>query len=175
MSDEQTRAEFIKVKDARNQRFGGTFTGVGVDDDDIHLYANGADISVKYNPDADKPSDFKDPGVRQEALSALSSSEGLNQFRDGLEKLSTSELALLNALRSNDGTAVRSVIKGVNNAEELSKQLDHLSDFWIAAGHTSLLTAKWSQDLTRLALHYNGYRIFSGAVSDDNAISTPSQ
>lgn len=168
LSDEQIRDEFLKVKDARNGRFGGTFTGVGVDDDYIHLYANGADIAVKYSADTDKASNFNDPKVREEALNNLANSSGLGQFKDGLEKLSSSELSLLEALRRNDGTALRASIKGINNAEELSKQLDHISDFWIASGHTSMLTAKWSEDLTRVAIHYNGYTIFNGSASAES-------
>lgn len=162
MSDDQIRAEFQKIKDSRNERFGGTFTGIGVDDQNIHLYANGNDIAIPYNSGSDTAKDFNDPNVRTDVLKELSGSPYWYGFRAGLEKLSTSELVLLDAMKRNDGTEFRSAVKGINNAEELSKQLDAISDFWLANGHKDLFTAKWSQDLSRVAIHHNGYTIFVG-------------
>ena len=154
LSDIDLRLELEKGQSAINRDLGHPSVRLGVDENHIHAYYKGTDVTLPYNPtvDAKLHLDVNDPTVRRELTDRLQSSVK-DLWGADLGKMSTSELALFDAISRSDGPALRSAMNGIKSADELDKQFQHIADFCNSQGVTNWGNIVWSNDLKSLTVH----------------------
>ena len=164
LSDDQVRISAERAQKTINEKLGKPSVRLGVDDQYIHIHFGHTDVSLPYSPETDAKytPNTNDPKVRAKLLDQLGKG-GRPEWQSELSKLSTSELAMFDAISRSDGPALRSAIMPFKDADELDKHFHNISNFARTVDLSNWATIVWSNDFNNVTVH-NGTRLFFGKI-----------
>ena len=160
----ELRYQMEKAQNVINGDLGHSSIHIGVDPQNIHFHYRKTDLTVPYDVrnDLKMAPHVEDPKVREELLGRLNSGQN-DKWREDIKGLTTSQLALFDAMGRSDGPALRSAMSLFKNAKDLDSNFEAISAFANSPAHgiTNWGNIVWSNDLKSLTV-YNGVPIFSG-------------
>ncbi|MBX9724236.1 MAG: hypothetical protein K2X81_22700 [Candidatus Obscuribacterales bacterium] len=181
MTDAQVKAELSKAIDHANDQHSGQAMAVGLDQSGLHLYmadSRGAMIPVWDRAIDTQPatgnSDLISDNRRSEYLKNVwgdrkpKSDTDKEQLKD-LNNLSTSELAIMNALKRHDGINLGDVFNSLNPAQ-LEKAMHNVLQFsnkWYGPGALTESISINPSGTRDLGITFAGVRLYSGPFKGD--------